>query len=34
MENGAKWSKPSCCPSGAYCKQVNQFYSQCVKNGS
>ena len=29
-----KWSKATCCPSGAFCKQVNQFYSQCVKNSS
>lgn len=29
-----KWSKPTCCPGGAYCKWVNNGYSQCVKNGS
>ncbi len=27
-----KWSKPSCCPSGAVCKQINNYYSQCVKS--
>ena len=34
MENGKPWSKPSCCPAGGYCKQLNQYYSQCVKTGS
>jgi hypothetical protein len=36
MEPGTsnKWSKPSCCPGGAYCKQINNYYHQCVKNGS
>ena len=25
-----RWSKQTCCPSGAQCKQVSNTYSQCV----
>ena len=32
LENGKPWSEPSCCPAGGYCKQINQYYSQCVKS--
>jgi hypothetical protein len=34
FENGKPWSKPGCCVSGSYCKQVNSYYFQCVKQGS
>lgn len=34
MENGKPWSKPSCCASGGTCKQVNQYYYQCVKGST